>query len=115
MDELDHEIQEAARLARQRVWRGRFATIASTATFLVLVTVGTSVVFTLFPQPRRSEYDVVHGANRIRGDEPTAAMLAGEGAAYEHDRIDMRVKVVPVFMLAFAAAYLVRKRLTPQD
>jgi len=36
MDDLDREIEVAARAARQRVWRGRIATIASTATFFLV-------------------------------------------------------------------------------
>ncbi len=52
MDDLDREIEEAARLARRKVWSGRLATIASTATLLIVGTVGCIVVFTVFPEPK---------------------------------------------------------------
>jgi hypothetical protein len=57
MDDLDREIEEAAGLARRRVWRGRLATIGSTATFFLVAIAGTIAVFELFPEPAVSEFD----------------------------------------------------------
>jgi hypothetical protein len=80
MDDLDREIEEAARAARQRVWRGRIATIASIATFFLVGILGAVAMIELFP---------------------------GES--------HLRMKVVPVAVLAFASAYFVSKRLAPTD
>src|SRR5690242_16991188 len=98
MDALDREIEEAARDARRRVWRGRIATIASTATLLVVAAVWMIGVSLLFPGPAVREYDRVHGENLRRGDA-TAAAVADEGLAYEHDRMLGRVKYYPGCLL----------------
>jgi len=113
MDDLDREIEEAARDARRRVWRGRVATIASTSTFFLVAIVGMIVVFELFPEPGVSDYEARQQALREHPEDPSAASVAADFAAYQRDRGRMRWKVLPVLGSAFAAAYVVSKRMKP--
>src|SRR6478735_459322 len=101
MDNLDREIEEAAREARRRVWRGRLATIASTATFFVVGIAGTVAMIELFPEPDVSDYDARRQELKVQGEEPSAATLAGDYAAYQRDRGRVRWKVLPVAVSAF--------------
>jgi len=115
MDDLDREIEEAARGARRRVWRGRLATIASTATFFLVAIAGAIAMFSLFPEPDVSEFDARQQERKVQGGDPSAVTIAGNYSAYRQDQSRIRWKVVPVFLLAFASAYLVSKRLRPHD
>jgi hypothetical protein len=115
MDDLDREIEEAVRIARRRVWRGRFATIASTATFFVVAIVGFIVVFQLFPEPDESNFDAHRREHKLQDSEPSVSAIASDYSAYRRDQNSMRWKVLPVFALAFASAYLVSKRFKPKD
>jgi hypothetical protein len=115
MDDLDREIEEAARAARRRVWRGRIATIASTATFFLVGIVGTIAMFLLFPEPDEGALDARPQERKARPQEPSAAAIAEDYSAYQQDRSDVRWKVAPVALLAFASAYFVSKRLKPTD
>src|SRR5882724_10759192 len=111
MDDLDREIEEAVRVARRRVWRGRFATIASTATFFLVGIAGSIAVFELFPEPDVGEIDARERQREAQGEEPGPASLARDYSAYRQEQGRMHWKVAPVFALAFASAYLVSKRL----
>ena len=118
MDELDREIEEAARMARRRVWQGRLATIGSTAALLVIGIGGTIAMYQLFPDREEREYDAVRRENVARfGADPDAAAIAEsmatELAAERHDGGRQRWRVMPGFALGFAAAYLIRKHLQP--
>lgn len=113
MDDLDREIEEAVRLTRARVWRGRLATIASVGTFFLVGIAGTIAVFTLFPEPDESDFDAKRRGRDLTHEEPTAAIVAGDYAAQRHDQGRMRMKVLPVIGLAFACAYFVSKRFKP--
>lgn len=115
MDELDREIEQAASAARRKVWRGRLATIASTATFFVVAIGGTIVMLTLFPEPSQSELDAARLEHKLAGEEPTAATLASDYSAQQRDQSRTRWKVVPVFALAFASAILVSRHFKPKN
>lgn len=119
MDDLDREIEEAARLARRRVWQGRLATIASTAALLVIGIGGTIAVYQLFPERDEREFDAVRRENAARfGEDPGAAAIAEsmatELAADRRDRSGLRWRLMPGFALGFGAAYLIRKHLQPK-
>jgi hypothetical protein len=111
MDDLDREIEEAARLARSKVWRARRATIASTATLLIVGLVGAVVMFKLFPEPDVDEFDWHRQEMKARKEEPGAMMLVGDTAAQGMDWARMRLKMLPVVVVAFTAAVLVSRRL----
>jgi len=115
MDDLDREIEEAARVARRKVWRGRLATITSTATFFFVAITGTVLVFELFPEPDVSAFEAQRQKRKLQDDEPSVAAIASDYSAYKRDQNSMRWKVAPVLALAFASAYLVSKRLKPSD
>ncbi len=115
MDDLDREIEEAVRVARRRVWRGRLATVASTATFLFVAIAGAIVVFELSPQPDVSDFDAHRQERKLHDSDPSVGAIASDYSAYGRDQNRMRWKVVPVFALAFASAYFVSKRLKPND
>lgn len=66
MDDLDREIEEAARSARRRVWQGRLATIASTGAFLVIGIGGTIAMYQLFPDREEREFNAVRRENTAR-------------------------------------------------
>lgn len=119
MDDLDREIEEAARLARRRVWQGRLATIASTAALLVIGIGGTIAMYQLFPDPEEREFDAVRRENAARnGNDPSAAAIAAsmasELAADRRDTSRQRWRLMPGFVLGFGAAYLIRKHLQPK-
>ena len=114
MDDLDREIEEAARLARRKVWRGRLATIASTGTLLVVGVVGSIVMFKLFPEPDMTEFDAHRQEMKAQNEEPGAMTLAEDYAADRRDRGRVRWKIAPVIGVAFAAALFVSKRLKPE-
>lgn len=115
MDDLDREIEEAARLARRRVLRRRVATVASTATLLIVGVVGSAIVFKVFPEPDIGELDAYRQEMTAQGEEPGAAMVAKGLAAQQRDRGRMQLKVLPVLVVAFAAAIFVSKRLKPDE
>ncbi len=119
MDDLDREIEEAARLARRRVWQGRLATIASTAALLVIGIGGTIAMYQLFPDGEEREFDAVRRGNAVRnGEDPGAAAIAESMAsdlsAARRDQSSQRWRVMPGFALGFGAAYLIRKHLQPK-
>jgi hypothetical protein len=119
MDELDRQIEEAARLARQRVWQGRLATLASTAALLVIGIGGTIAMYQLFPDREEREYEAVRRENAARnGDDPSTAAIAesmaSELSAERRDQSRVRWRIMPAFALGFGAAYLIRKRLQPK-
>jgi hypothetical protein len=113
MDDLDREIEEAVRLTRRRVRRGRLATIASVATFFLVAIFGGIVVFEVFPEPDVSDFEVQREQQKARGDASIAEAITDDYAANARDQSRVRFKVIPIAGLAFAAAYLVFKRLTP--
>ena len=115
MDDLDREIQEAVRVARRKVWRGRLATIASTATFFLVAIGGGIAVFELFPEPDVSEFDAHRKEHLLQDSDPSVKAIASDYSAYGRDQSRMRWKVLPVFATAFASAYLVSKHLKPND
>jgi|RhiMethySRZTD1v2_1073278.scaffolds.fasta_scaffold01320_20 hypothetical protein len=115
MDDLDREIEEAARAARERQWRGRIATIATIATFFLVGIVGTVAMILLFPEPDEGAFEARQREHKASREEPSAATIADEYSAYQQDRGRLRWKVVPVAVLAFASAYFVSKRLKPAD
>jgi hypothetical protein len=114
MDDLDREIEEAARLARRNVRRGRLATIASTATLLIVGVVGAIVVFKLFPEPDVTEFEAQRQEMKARNEEPGAMMLVEDYAAHSTDSGRMRWKLAPVIAVAFGSALFVAKRLKPE-
>jgi hypothetical protein len=119
MDDLDREIEEAARLARRRVWQGRLATIASTGALLVIGIGGTIAMYQLFPDREEREFDAVRRANAARnGEDPGAVAIAesmsSELAANRRDQSGQRWRLFPGFGLGFGAAYLIRKHLQPK-
>ena len=114
MDDLDREIEEAARLARRRVWRGRVATLASTATFFVVGIAGCVIMFTLFPEPKVSEFDAHRQAMKEQNEEPSAMSVIDDTAAERRDRGRVRWKVAPVFAAAMGSAVFVAKVLRPK-
>jgi hypothetical protein len=113
VDDLDREIEEAVRLTRRRVWRGRLATIASVATFFLVAIIGGIVVFELFPEPDTSEFQVQREQRKARGDGSIAEAIADDYSSNGRDQSRVRFKVLPIAGLAFGAAYLVFKRLKP--
>jgi hypothetical protein len=115
MDDLDREIEEAVRVARRKVWRGRLATIASVATFFLVAIAGTIAVFELFPEPDVSEFDAHRQERKLHDSDPSVRAIASDYSAYGRDQSRMRWKVLPVFAAAFASAYFVSKRLKPND
>src|SRR4051812_16474103 len=100
MDELDREIQEAARLTRRRQWRGRIASIASVATLFLVGIVGGLVVFNLFPEPDSSDFDRHRQEHDSTASEPLVPAITDDYAAYRGDQSRMRLKVLPVGILA---------------
>ena len=119
MDDLDREIEEAARIARRRVWQGRLATIASTGALLVIGIGGTITMYQLFPDREEREFEAVRGENAARnGEDPSAAAIAqsmaSEVAADRRDQSGRRWRIMPGFALGFGAAYLIRKHLQPK-
>jgi hypothetical protein len=119
MDDLDREIQEAARVARRQVWQGRLATIASTGALLVIGIGGTIAMYQLFPDAEEREFDAVRRENAARsGEDPSAAAIAEsmatELSANRRDQSRHRWRLVPGFVLGFGAAYLIRKHLQPK-
>jgi hypothetical protein len=119
MDDLDREIEEAARIARRRVWQGRLATIASTGAFLVIGIGGAIAMYQLFPDREEREFEAVRRENAARnGDDPSAAAIAqsmaSEIAADRRDRSGQRWRIMPGLALGFGAAYLIRKHLRPK-
>jgi len=115
MDDLDREIEEAARLARQKVWRTRLATVASTATLLIVGVVGSIIMLTLFPEPDVTEFKAHRQEMEARHEEPGAMMIVDDLAAQSRDRSRMRWKILPVIGAAFAAALFVSRMLKPKD
>ena len=115
MDDLDREIEQAARDTRRRQRQGRLATLASTAAFFLVAVVGTIVMFTLFPEPDVSDYDVQRSENKAQHGDPSVTTLASEYSAHRSDQSRVRWKALPVFALAFASAIFVRHRLKPRD
>ncbi|HWZ91681.1 MAG TPA: hypothetical protein VNW92_22620 [Polyangiaceae bacterium] len=115
MDDLDREIEEAVRVTRRRIWRGRLATLVSTATFFLVAIAGTIAVFELFPEPDVSEFDALQREHKLQKSDPSVVTIASEYSAQRRDQNRMRWKVLPVFALAFASAYFVSKRLKPKD
>jgi len=113
MDDLDREIEEAVRLTRRRVRRGRLATIASVATFFLVAIVGGVGIFEVFPEPDVSEFEVQREQRKARGDDSIAEAIADDYASNGRDQSRVRFKVLPIAGLAFTAAYLVFKRLKP--
>src|SRR5215216_3139491 len=102
MDDLDREIEEAARIARRRVWQGRLATIASTAALLVIGIGGTIAMYQLFPDHEEREFDVVRRENAARnGEDPSAAAIAesmaSELSADGRDQSRQRWRIMPAF------------------
>jgi hypothetical protein len=119
MDDLDREIEEAARLARRRVWQGRLATIASTGALLLIGIGGTIAMYQLFPDREEREFDAVRRENAARdGEEPSAAAMAesmaSELSAARRDEGRQRWRMMPALALGFGAAYLIRKHLQPK-
>lgn len=119
MDDLDREIEEAARLARQRVRQGRLATIASTAALLIIGIGWTIASYQLVPDREGHAYEAVRRENIARyGKDPDAdaiaESMASELAAARHEQTDQRWRFLPGFLLGFGAAYLIRKRLQPK-
>jgi hypothetical protein len=114
MDDLDLEIEEAARAARRRVWRGRLATIASTATLLIVGVVGGIVMLKVFPEPDVDEFEAHRQEMKARKEEPGAMTFVEDYAAQRRDGSRMRWKFAPVIVVAFASALLVRKWLKPE-
>lgn len=119
MDDLDREIEQAARMARRRVWQGRLATIASTGALLVIGIGGTIAMFQLFPDRDEREFDAVRRENGARnGEDPGAAAIAesmaSELAANRRDGSGTRWRLMPGLALGFGAAYLIRKHLQPK-
>jgi hypothetical protein len=119
MDDLDREIEEAARLARRRVWQGRLATIASTGALLVIGIGGTIAMYQVFPNRGEREFDAVRRENAARnGENPNAAAIAesmaSELSAERRDQTGQRWRMMPGFALGFAAALLIRKHLQPK-
>lgn len=55
MDDLDREIEEAARIARRRGWQELLATIASTAALLVIGIGDSIAMYQLFPEAPSTE------------------------------------------------------------
>jgi hypothetical protein len=115
MDDLDREIEEAARLARRKVLRRRLATLASTATLLVVGVVGSIIMFKLFPEPDVNELNAYRQGMTARHEEPGPTMLVEGLVAQDKDRSRMRWKIGPVIAAALAAAIFVSKRLRPVD
>lgn len=113
MDKLDREIQEAQRNARRRQMRGRFATIASVLTFLVVGTGGGILMFRLFPEPGAHKGHVRH--TRGSGEPGEVSIENDDSGPGGRGRSRIRGKVVPVAGLAFASAYFVFKGLKPED
>jgi hypothetical protein len=119
MDDLDREIEEAARIARRRVWQGRLATIGSTAALLVIGIGGTIAMYQLFPDREEREFDAVRRENAARnGEDPSTAAIAesmaSEISAKGRDQSRQRWRFMPGFALGFGAAYLIRKHLQPK-
>lgn len=119
MDDLDREIEVAARDARRRVWQGRLATLGSTAALLVIGIGGTIAMYQLFPDRDEHEYETVRRENAARyGKDPDAAAIAesmaSEYAAQRRDGSGQRWRMMPPVALGFAAAYLIRKRFQPK-
>lgn len=119
MDDLDREIEEAARMARRRVWQGRLTTLASTGALLVLGIGGTIAMYQLFPDRDEREFDAVRRANAARnGEDPSAAAIAesmaSELSASRRDTSRERWRMLPGLALGFGAAYLIRKHLQPK-
>jgi len=119
MDDLDREIEEAARIARRRVWQGRLATIASTGALLVIGIGGTIAMYQLFPDREDREFDSVRRDNAARnGKDPSATAIAksmaSELSAERRDQSRQRWRIMPGWALGFGAAYLIRKHLQPK-
>lgn len=119
MDDLDREIEEAARVARRRVWQGRLATIASTGALLVIGIGGAIVMYQVFPDREEREFDAVRRDNAAQnGEDPGAAAIAesmaSELAADRRDQSRQRWRLMPGFVLGFGAAHLIRKHLQPK-
>ena len=115
MDDLDREIEQAARAARRRVRRGRLATIASVATFFV-VGIGSGIlVFTLFPEPDEREYNGRRKHRNEQAGETLTESITRDTSAVLHDRTRTRLKVLPVVASALVSAYFVSKRLKPDE
>lgn len=119
MDDLDREIEEAARLARRRVWQGRLATIGSTGALLVIGIGGTIAMYQLFPDRDEREFDAIRRENAARnGDDPSTAAIAesmaSELSAARSDQSRQRWRMMPPLALGFGAAYLIRKHLQPK-
>src|SRR5262249_2551160 len=113
MDDLDREIEEAARLARKRVWQGRRAAVASTGALLVIGVGGTIAMYQVFPDREEREFDAVRRENVARnGADPSAAAIAdsmaSELSAQRRDQGGARWRMMPGIGLGFAAAYLIR-------
>jgi hypothetical protein len=108
-------IEEATRFAHRKVWRGRLATIASTATLLIVGSVGTIVMFKLFPEPDVSEFDAHRQEMEARKQEPGAMTLVEDNAAQRTDGSRKRWKIISPIAVALAAALFVSKRLRPQS
>lgn len=113
MDDLDREIEEAVRVTRRRVWRGRIATLASVATFFLVGIAGMIAVFEIFPEPEVSDFEAFRKQHKVQEGEPSVAAIADDYSAYGRDQSRMRWKVLPVFVSAFGSAYFVSKRLKP--
>ena len=114
MDDLDRQIEEAARLAHAKIRRARLATVASTATFLAVAAGGTFIVLLLFPQPKVTDFDRHRQAMATRNEEPGPLMVAGDFFADMKDRNRLQLKLYPVIGVALAAALVVSKRLRPR-
>jgi uncharacterized membrane protein len=118
MDDLDREIEEAARLARRRVWQGRLATIASTGALLVIGIGGTIAMYQLFPEREETEFEAVQRHLAVLNEDLNAVnvaeRMASELAATRRDQSGHRWRIMPAFALGFGAAYLIRKHLQPK-
>jgi hypothetical protein len=119
MDDLDREIEEAARIARRRVWQGRLATVGSTGALLVIGFGGTIAMYQLFPDREERAFDAARRENVARnGEDPGAAAIAEsmatELSADRRDQSRQRWRIMPGFALGFGAAYLIRKHLQPK-
>jgi hypothetical protein len=115
MDQLDREIEEAARAAAQKVRRGRLSMAAALATFFLVAGGGLLLMLELFPEPQLTELEAHQLERKATGGDPSAETIVNGFAAHERDQGRLSWKAGPVVVAAFAAALFVLKRTEEAD
>jgi len=115
MDDLDRQIEEAAQIARSRIWRRRRAWATAMAVFFATAIIGAVGMYSLFPDMDDGELRELECARKARGEHLDMRGVAQNYSAHRRDRARAQWKIYVVIAIAFGSAILVLNRLEPKD